>query len=161
MFFVWHVSASSIIMALKISNDKESLSCRHCIVWKCKFGLNPNPNSKMMLKPIPLLFAYYCFVPLKRVPPLQDASGTLTLGVRLLISPNFLRSVIFPLLQNCGTNGCPLNATFMFERWARSWAAVTPVNYERDWKNLRATFSEWNISPTEKLTNGALVTTPA
>ena len=36
--------------------------------------------------------------------------------------------------QNHGNDGYLLSVTFISERCLRNWAAVTPVNYERDWK---------------------------
>ena len=51
-----------------------------------------------------------------------------------------------------------MNITFIFDRWRRSSAAVTPVKYECDSRNITDTFARSEISLTEKLTNGALVT---
>ena len=51
-----------------------------------------------------------------------------------------------------------LNITFIFGRCRRSSAAVTPVKYGCDSKNLTCTFAMSKKLLTEKLTNGALVT---
>ena len=47
---------------------------------------------------------------------------------------------------------------FIFDRCHRSSAAVTPVKYECDSRNITCTFARSKITLTEKLTNGALVT---
>ena len=51
-----------------------------------------------------------------------------------------------------------LNITLIFDRCCRSSAAVTPVKYECDLKNVTGTYARSKILLTEKLTNGALVT---
>ena len=47
---------------------------------------------------------------------------------------------------------------FIFYRYRHSSAAVIPVKYECDSKDLRVTFARSKILLTEELTNGALVT---
>ena len=47
---------------------------------------------------------------------------------------------------------------FIFDRCYRSSAAMTPVKYECDSKNVTGTFASSKILLTEKLTNRALVT---
>ena len=47
---------------------------------------------------------------------------------------------------------------FIFDRYCRSSAAVTPVKYERDINNLTGTFARSKILLTGKSTNAALVT---
>ena len=61
---------------------------------------------------------------------------------------NFPRSVIFRIFQHCQNTRKLLNCS----------AAVTPVKYECDSKNLTGTFARSKILLVEKLTNGALVT---
>ena len=51
-----------------------------------------------------------------------------------------------------------LDIAFIFGRCRRSSAAVTPVKYKCDLRNLTCTFARSKILLTEKLTNGALVT---
>ena len=51
-----------------------------------------------------------------------------------------------------------MNTTLIFARCCRSSAAVTPVKYEWDVKNVTDTFARSKILLTEKLTNGILVT---
>ena len=48
---------------------------------------------------------------------------------------NFPRSVILPVFQNYQNMGHLLNIMFIFVRYLRSWAAMTPVKYERDQKH--------------------------
>ena len=71
---------------------------------------------------------------------------------------NFLRSVIFRILQYYHNTCYLLNITFIFDRCRRSSAVVAPVNYKCDSNNLRGSFGRSKILLTEKLTNGALVT---
>ena len=51
-----------------------------------------------------------------------------------------------------------LDIAFIFDRCRRSSAAMTPVKYECDLKNITCTFARLKILLTEKLTKGALVT---
>ena len=71
---------------------------------------------------------------------------------------NFLRSAIFRFFQHCQTTRKLLNITFIFGRCRRSSAAVTPVKYGCDSKNLTCTFARSKFLLTEKITNGVLVT---
>ena len=71
---------------------------------------------------------------------------------------NFLHSVIFLIFHNCQNKLQMLDIAFIFDRCCRSSAAMTPVKYECDSKNLTCTFARLKILLTEKLTSGALVT---
>ena len=64
----------------------------------------------------------------------------------------------FPNFSALSNSRKLLNSTFIFGRCRHSWAAVTPVKYECDSNNLTCTFEISNISVTEKLMHGALVT---
>ena len=64
----------------------------------------------------------------------------------------------FPHFSGSWKHRLFLNITFIFDRWRRSSAAATPVKYEWDSTNVTDTFARLQISLTEKLTNGALVT---
>ena len=56
--------------------------------------------------------------------------------------------------RHCQNTHYVLNITFIFGRCG----VVTPAKYKCDSKNLTDTFARSNILLTEKLTNGALVT---
>ena len=68
----------------------------------------------------------------------------------------FLHSMIFSAFQNYRNIGYLLNIKFIFDRCHCSLAAVTPVKYECDWKDLTGIFAKAGKSLTNK--NGALVT---
>ena len=70
---------------------------------------------------------------------------------------DFLCSVIFLIFQHRQNTCYLLNTTFIFDRCCRSSAAVTPVKYEWDSKNITDTFARSKILLTKKLTNGVLV----
>ena len=69
----------------------------------------------------------------------------------------FLCSIIFPIFQHCQNTRWLKNITFIFDRFRRSWAAVTHVKYVRDSTNVTGNFAKSNISIMEKLTNRSLV----
>ena len=48
----------------------------------------------------------------------------------------FLRFVIFQILQDDANTGSLFVITIIFDRCYHSWAVVTPVKYERDFKNV-------------------------
>ena len=58
------------------------------------------------------------------------AKGPPKFGLRFINSPHY---VVFPLWGNNQNTGYLLNIMMIFDRCRRSWAAVTPVKYERDW----------------------------
>ena len=64
----------------------------------------------------------------------------------------------FPNFRDRGNTRPLLNITFIFDMCHRSWAAVTPVKYECDSKNLTVTLAGSKYLLTEKLANGALAT---
>ena len=64
----------------------------------------------------------------------------------------------FRFFKHCQNTRYLLNITFIFDRCRRSWAAVTPVKYECDSKNLTGNFARSKILHTQKLMKGALVT---
>ena len=58
-------------------------------------------------------------------------------------STDFLHSIIFIIFKYC-LNKCQLlNITFIFDRCCRSSAAVTPVKYEWDSKNVHIMDMPW------------------
>ena len=68
-------------------------------------------------------------------------------------------SIIFPFFQNYQYTVYVLNITFIFERCHCSSAAVTPVRYECDWKDVpflhqnitNREINEWQFSDTPPL----------
>ena len=63
----------------------------------------------------------------------------------------------FPLFQDIQNIAYLLNITFIFDGCYHSLAAVTHVEYKRDWKDVRGTFTQSKISLTEILADGVLV----
>ena len=91
----------------------------------------------------------------RSVTSLKRKSTSIKFYMRLVI---FLRSVIFLIFQHRQNICLLLNTTSIFDRCPRNSAAMTPVKYECDAKNLIGTLAGSKVMLTEKLTNEASVT---
>ena len=65
--------------------------------------------------------------------------------VQGVAKPNFLYFIIFPIFHHSQNTGNLLNTTFILDRCHRSWAAVTPVEYESDSYNPTGTSARSKI----------------
>ena len=65
----------------------------------------------------------------------------------------------FPRFSFCQNTGYILNIKFIPSRCDRSWAAITPVRFERDWTDLTGIFAESKSSLTDKFMIGVFLWT--